>query len=382
MNVVIVTNILAPYRIGLFEEIRKICGDLTVVTLADRHEDRSWEITDFAFETRVLPGAHFRPSGHLVSLHWNFGMARALKELSPDILISGGYAPANLAAFAFCQRYAIPHISWGELILEDGAENSVIKRAIRRYVISRSAGCIASSTRSKRAFEFYGSDPENTLLSVMPIDVKEYSSAAIRGKNRRSSLRSLPRRGGPNLLVVSRLIDIKGFYPLFAIYERLLKEVPELGLVIVGDGPRRATYEDHVRQRNWHQVSFVGYQAGQALSDYYAVCDLFLFPTLKDPFGAVLSEAMASRILSISSIHAAATEDLVDDGVTGFRMDPENTEAACKAILDALSLTPKRREEILDAAYERVCETDYHEAARDMASFMCCIANEAPRKQK
>ena len=50
---------------------------------------------------------------------------------------------------------------------------------------------------------------------------------------------------------------------------------------------------------------------------YYAAADLFLFPTVYDPFGMVITEAMASGLSVITSPTAGASE-LIDSGIDGF----------------------------------------------------------------
>ncbi len=54
---------------------------------------------------------------------------------------------------------------------------------------------------------------------------------------------------------------------------------------------------------------------------YYAAADVFLFPTLYDPFGMVISEAMASGLPVLTSVTAGAAE-LIEHGVSGVVANP------------------------------------------------------------
>lgn len=58
-----------------------------------------------------------------------------------------------------------------------------------------------------------------------------------------------------------------------------------------------------------------------AIERQYAASDVFLFPTLFDLFGMVITEAMASGLPVITSSAAGAAE-LIDPGVSGFVVDP------------------------------------------------------------
>jgi glycosyltransferase involved in cell wall biosynthesis len=101
-----------------------------------------------------------------------------------------------------------------------------------------------------------------------------------------------------------------------------------------------------------------------------AIADVFVFPTLYDTFGAVLSEAMAAEIVVVSSVHAAATRDLVDDGVTGFRIEPKDAEASAATILKVLNMTPGERSVVGRAAYERVKQTDISVSADSIVGYL------------
>lgn len=71
---------------------------------------------------------------------------------------------------------------------------------------------------------------------------------------------------------------------------------------------------------------------------YYAIVDVLVFPTLADTFGAVIAESMVAEPAVVSSIHAAATEDLIEDGKTGFAIDPLDISGSVRTILNVLAL--------------------------------------------
>ena len=364
MKLVILTNILAPYRIKLFEEINKLADELTVVVMASGHEDRSWQLPEYTFNVIELPGLHIKVPGNTHSIHINTHIFRTFNQLAPDAVISGGYAPANIFAFLYCKLKSVIHISWGELILEHNTERSLIRRLIRHWMIGKSDACIASSDATQRAFVHYGAKPETITTSVMPIDVHKYAKLAE--KARKEVQQKLPR---PTMLVVSRLIDLKGFYPLFEIFKNLSKSYPNATLYIAGEGSEKQNYEKHIQKEGLKNIHFLGHLNEEALSQFYANSDIFLFPTLMDPFGAVVSEALASKTLVISSVYAAATENLIEHGETGFRFDPKNIADAVEIINHVLSLPDARIDAIKSRGFEKVAEHDFPVAAREMVEF-------------
>ena len=272
---------------------------------------------------------------------------------------SSSRAPAHVAAFLYCKLSGKRYVQWGEFTLRDGAQSSRIKRGLRRLLISGADGCVASSKDAHDAFAQYGADPASILTASMPFEAEELHErvGVCRLAHRESPAREQP--SGPALLSVGQLIPRKGWDELFAIYREVVKARPDTVLLIAGDGPCRVAYERLVREAGWSRVRFLGHLDEARLAEQFALADLFLFPTRYDAYGLVLAEAMAAELPVVSSVHAAATRDLVEEGVTGYAIDPRDAEASAGTIVGLLALSGERRRAIGRAAYERVrsCDT-------------------------
>jgi glycosyltransferase involved in cell wall biosynthesis len=79
------------------------------------------------------------------------------------------------------------------------------------------------------------------------------------------------------------------------------------------------------------EVVFAG-QLGPEKVDYYAACDIFVFHSMFETFGQVLAEAMMCGKPIVTS-RAGAIPEVVDDGVTGLLVEPEDAGAFASAIL-------------------------------------------------
>jgi len=106
--------------------------------------------------------------------------------------------------------------------------------------------------------------------------------------------------------------------------EALLKLDLPGSVVVVGDGPARASLE-----RRYPKAHFLGAQHGETLAGIYASADVFVFPSRTDTFGVVLIEAMASG-LPVAAFPAPGPIDVVsrEAGVLS-----EDLLAACLAAL-------------------------------------------------
>jgi glycosyltransferase involved in cell wall biosynthesis len=93
----------------------------------------------------------------------------------------------------------------------------------------------------------------------------------------------------PVLLYVGRLAAEKRVDWLLPV----IKALPDVRLVIVGDGPMRSEWEPLFKGTN---TFFTGYLQGEELARTYASSDLFVFPSANETFGNVVLEAMASGL--------------------------------------------------------------------------------------
>jgi glycosyltransferase involved in cell wall biosynthesis len=379
MKLAIVTNILTPYRVPLFTNLAQRCDDFTVLLMAEQEENRQWQIGPVPFKTEVLPGWHFKPKRAEVSLHLNYGVIRRLRRLNPDVVLSGGFAPAHWAAFAYCKLFRKRYIQWGEFTLRDGAQSSLVRRVLRRTMVRGADACIASSTEARDAYVHFGASSRSILTALMPIEIERIHGEVI--AIRQTAEHAARRRNypGPVLLSIGRLLDAKGCRQLFDLYARVQAARPDVSLVIVGDGPDRPAYESLCRDRAWQRVEFVGHVEPAVLSRYLALGDLLVFPTLSDTFGAVLSEAMAAELPALSSIHAAATPDLVQDGLNGWGFDPLQPELGAARVLEFLAASPEQQRMMGQAAYQAVRYSDVELAADEMVHFLQSVAAPHPK---
>ena len=370
MKLAVMTNILAPYRVPLFEAMARRVDDFTVFLMAKQEENRQWDIGPVPFRTEVLNGFHLRPPSAEVSLHWNYGVVQALQRANPDIVMSGGFAPANIEAYLYCKLFGRAYVGWGEFTLRDNAQSSAIRRVLRRWMTRGSAASIASSTEAHEAFLHYGAARRSVLTSLMPIDVERFHQAARAFRTTQAYAELRQHFSTPIIVSVGRLTDRKGFRDLLSIYERVVAGQPEASLVLVGDGQDRPAYEAIARERGLGHVHFIGFVRQEILPRYLALADVFVFPTLSDTYGAVLAEAMAVELPVVSSIFAAATADLVQEGINGYSIIPTVHASAAQRILDILALSPEERMKMGRAGYQSVKATDFEPSAEVIVQFL------------
>ncbi|MEX2564710.1 MAG: glycosyltransferase [Cyclobacteriaceae bacterium] len=132
-----------------------------------------------------------------------------------------------------------------------------------------------------------------------------------------------------------------------------LLKVPNVKLLIVGDGSDRKILEERVKNLNLEKmVIFVGYQSKPDL--YYPLMDIFCIPSSREGFGLVAAEAMLHKLPVIASA-VGGLKDVVVDGETGYLVPPRSYVEIAKKITDLMQC-PELREKFGEAGYVRAKE--------------------------
>jgi glycosyltransferase involved in cell wall biosynthesis len=128
----------------------------------------------------------------------------------------------------------------------------------------------------------------------------------------------------PVALYVGRLAGEKNLDLVISAWAQMREQLPGLRLVLVGDGPDRKRIEKRVPQ-----AVFAGMQRGEALAAHYASADVFLFASVTETFGNVVTEAMASA-LPVLAYDYAAPGRFIRSGINGLLAPFGDEEAFLK----------------------------------------------------
>ena len=146
------------------------------------------------------------------------------------------------------------------------------------------------------------------------------------------------------IVAVSRVVPRKGQDTLVAAMPRILREVPDAHLLIVGPG----SYSDELRTRAEklgisENVTFTGTVDMAELAGHYCVGDVFALPVRTqggglsvEGLGIVFLEAQAAGVPTIAGDGGGAPETVID-GVTGEVVDGRNADHVAERIITLLN---------------------------------------------
>lgn len=138
-------------------------------------------------------------------------------------------------------------------------------------------------------------------------------------------------RGGRYALAVGRLVYYKGFDVLL----HAVAELPDLRLVIIGEGPMRADLEGMIATLGLgSRVSLLGSVSDADLAAHYAAADLFVLSSThrSETFAFVQVEAMAAGLPVINTNLPTGVPDVSLDGITGITVPPGDQKALAEAL--------------------------------------------------
>ncbi|WP_238012056.1 glycosyltransferase family 1 protein [Dactylosporangium sp. AC04546] len=134
---------------------------------------------------------------------------------------------------------------------------------------------------------------------------------------------------------------IVGYVGRLAVEKRVdllapVSRIPGVRVVVVGDGPARASLE-----RSMPDAVFLGERRGDQLARIFASLDLFVHTGPFETFGQTIQEALASGVPVVAPAQGGPL-DLVDDGRTGLLIPPCDADALVEAVA-ALAGDDERR---------------------------------------
>lgn len=147
---------------------------------------------------------------------------------------------------------------------------------------------------------------------------------------------------------VGRVGAEKGLDILARAFKELARRRSNIHLIVVGDGPFRATLEGLLAGE---PATFTGFLEHEDLARAFASADVKVFPSTTDTWGNAPLEAQSSGIPVIVT-DKGGPQELIDDGVTGFKVRGGDVSALLSA-MQAL-LDPTLRAEMGRAAREFV----------------------------
>ena len=338
LKLVILTEIIAPYRIPVFNALADIEGiDLHVIFLAETDPFvREWLVykEEIEFSYEVL--ASYRRRWRNRNILLNRGMYAALRKASPDIILCGGYNYlASWQALLWAGRNQVPFLLWAESNAKDFRRKTWVVESLKTRFFSKCDAFVVPGKASLQYLKSFGVATEKIFTAPNAVDNGFFSQMSANVCNNSAKWRKDFDLPGRFFLFVGRIVPEKGVFDLLNAYRRLDPELRrEFGLIFVGDGVARPELSRLAADLTPGCVKFPGFVQRENLAAYYALAEALVFPTHAEVWGLVVNEGMACGLPIVCTEVTGCAADLVEEGWNGRVLPPRDIKGLTQALED------------------------------------------------
>ena len=336
-TVAVLVERIGPYHRARLEAVAARSGRdrVQVIEIAGGSRRYAWDPIDVhgLSVTRLFAG---RDYDDIPVTELRESVSRALCVTGADVLAVNGWGfPEARSAISWSARAKIPVVLMSDSQEHDARRWFPIEWIKRRYVRACASAFVAGARHSEY-IQKLGMPPDHIVLGYDVVDNAHFQSGADRARgddeNERRKLNT-PRR---YWLCCARFVRRKNLETLieaFAAY-RVRAGTAAWDLVLIGDGPLALKLAAASRglgiEENVRMPGFVQYPV---LPAYYGLASAFVLPSVVEPWGLVVNEAMAAGLPVLVSSACGCAPDLVREGVNGFSFDPRDPGALADAML-------------------------------------------------
>lgn len=340
---VFITHLPAFYKVNLYNEIAKSCK-VFVIFVSQGSLIRTPDFTQghFSFDYSILNNKPFEQRNLFCSIS---ALLSTIKKLRYRKLVVGGW---DLIEF------------WMLILLSPKSKNALaLESSVYESKIHGLRGKLKQIFLSRIATAFSSGEPQISLLKKLGftgISKKTYGVGIfhypLQEKNHK------PNYSG-KFLFVGRLAKEKNLKLLIEVFAQL----PHLTLTIIGEGKEKSSLQS-LASRN---VKILGHVPNSLLPQYYQQHDIFVLPSLQEPWGLVVEEALFYGLPVIASNRVGCAIDLIQTYEVGALFDPtliETLHSAIEWTIDHYEMLIQRITQINFQARDSFQIQQYHEALK------------------
>ncbi len=356
MKVFYLDDIPTPYRLGVFKKIAERCdGEFRVGFCADAEPGRTWDLSFEGINFEIIDGFQWRPPFQLnpFSIKINLKIINVLHSFKPDVVVMSGYThPTIFLAVAYCRIKKIPFGIVSETnehcSVTSGPRWWIKKRIIYPIVHFMSIG-LPTGSQAENYFRKLGCKNISyfhfpNTPDIFPIKEVCISSQSIYEKKSIRKKYNLDEEM-VIILFVGRLILAKNPIELVAAFKKLSSSKnPSAMLVIVGSGEQDKPIQESSKN-NPYIKKIPWLNKPKDVYELMAIADIFVLPSIHEPWGAVVNEALAAGCCVVTSNKVGSSYDLIEHGVSGYIYESGNINQLAK-ILSILVESESIREKV------------------------------------
>lgn len=315
-------NIIAPYKVALFNELFKLIPNLEVIFVAEKEKRRDWNIdyTKIKFPYTLL----FKGSIDNINIYmiakktWDI-----LENIRPETSIICDYSNIyGWIALFWAKKNKNNLVFWLASTFDD-KNHFFPKEQIKHFFLKYFHLHLAPGKKTKQYLEYMKVDDSKIITTGYGVENSYYLQEYDKHKNILKENLNKDICTNKNFLFVGRLSPEKNIIPLLRVFKTVCHLDKNWGLLILGNGPLKSEIESYILANNLDKrVHLIGFVQQDEIVKYYSFSDVFILPSTSEPWGLVVNEAMLCSMPVIISNRCGCEPELVKEGVNGFSFNP------------------------------------------------------------
>lgn len=350
----LVTDIPAPWREKVYENVHRELGDSFHVAYCSHNEKRRlWTFPHGSHSKTMLKPLTI---GNNRERFINIGIVPFMLNGRPRVVACFSLNPTAIIALIISKLRGSKNIVFADTWLgRDEGELSWVQIMTRKILYNYFADAfIGASRQTLNMFKFYnrGAREESMFLSALCADNDFFENM----------LKDTKIEKAYDIMFSGRIVELKNPSFFAEVAARVKQRRGSCRVLIMGDGEEKLKEEMF---RGFTQAGveydYAGFIEHSKLPEFYSKAKILLLPTSRDCWGVVINEAMISGLPVITTDRTAAAGELVIDGKNGFvlPMDAGLWAEKITALLDDQKLL----DEFSRNAREMVREFNFRKAS-------------------
>ncbi len=223
---------------------------------------------------------------------------------------------SSLLGIAACRMSQTPFFLYGDSS-HPPPDDSPLRRlraGFVRTIFGLADGFLVSGVLNADYYRHYGADPSRFFLVPWAIDNARFETASRFAPGERDAFRAMLGIGAADVALVfsAKFLPRKDPMTLLRAMNRM-RHRDRATVIFLGNGELREEMERYIRDHRL-RAHFAGFVNQTELPKYYAAGDVFVLPSVYEPRGAVINEAMACGLPVVATDVCGSIGDIVLEG--------------------------------------------------------------------
>jgi glycosyltransferase involved in cell wall biosynthesis len=280
----------------------------------------------------------------------NWGLFSELKKsTSGTVVVIHGWAYfSNWLAVYACYFLGLKVCLRGETPLshelqKKGTAKNVRSALLRIFLFPMIDKFLHIGEQNRLFYKSMGVQDHKLLFTPYSVDNKRFQQEFFQKNGQRIELRkknAIPENSFV-ILYSGKYISKKRPLDLLQAFHKLNDR--RLYLIMMGEGELRGEMEKYISDNKLSQVLLTGFVNQSGVSDFYSIADVFVMCSeVGETWGLSVNEAMNFKLPIIVSDLTGCGDDLVMQGVNGYRFRTENADDLALKIREIASLSKEK----------------------------------------